>query len=177
METQPPPPSPTTPPWNLRVRRDTPLFSFDEESHCDARWNNQNSDSWEVRPALGSIKNTLLFNFQSGGAISFDWHQAEEADGTQCFPSRQGRTGRCVSAWVQLVTRHQWSDWSHSRCLCFPGCGTLHLQSQANWYKKFLEDYLHESMIFKKNNKSSLSNLYLYFTNDSHINNYKINTT
>lgn len=50
-----------------------------------------------MRPAFGSIINTLLFNFHSGAAISFDWHQVEEAeeseeeaDGAQCFPSRQG---------------------------------------------------------------------------------------
>lgn len=37
---------------------------------------------------MGSIKNTLLSNLHSADAISFDWHQAEAADGAH---TRKGR--------------------------------------------------------------------------------------
>lgn len=56
-----------------------------------------------LRSLLGSIKNTLLFNFHSGDAISFDWRQAEVADGAQCSPHI--RKGAPLRARMGIITR------------------------------------------------------------------------
>lgn len=95
------------------------------------RWNNDNSDRYNVIGMGIFNQNTLLFNFHScrrtSSVISFDWHESEKAKGAGYFPLiREGRPV-CISMNIisqmtsvtsesHFVFGQDVTGWNYMRC-------------------------------------------------------------